>query len=182
MKRYLIIVLLFVSVSGLCNTSKYRYMSNYIVNTGTGEKQKVDNTSYFTCVFSNDMSICYEMIGDELKKDHYNNSNVTKGVYGYKETGCYEYRYLKTENGVKIYKKEGSYYKYASQSKIEWYYAGGTEWKYRGGEWSYSGLEKKIEYIYFSTDYSKMNQPGGIIVRTYDRIITDDLGKPTQIW
>lgn len=181
MRMYLIIGLLFVSISGFCYTPVYRYMSNYVVNTGTGEKKKVDNTLYFTCVFSNDMTICYDYADWKKmpKKDYYGS---WKGEYGYNEKGCYEYKYVKTENGVKIYKKEGTFYRDAKQSEMTWYYAGDGQWKYRGGEWVYSGLGEKIEYIYFSTDYSKMNKPGGILVRTYDRIITDDLGKPTQIW
>ena len=181
MKRYLIMGLLFVSISGFCYTPEYRYMSDYVVNTGTGEKKKTDNTSYFTCVFSNDMTICYNMSGDKLTKDCYGS---WEGRYGYNEKGCYEYKYVKTENGVKIYKKEGTFYRDAKQSKMTWYYAGDGQWKYRGGEWVYSGLGEIIEYIYFSTDYSKMNKQGSSIMWmiTYDRIFPDEAGKPTQIW
>lgn len=177
MKKYLILGFLFVSISGLCYTPEYRYVSDYRVNTGTGEKEKANQREYFTCVFSDDMTMCYVVwFEGELKKDHYSNTSVfNKGEYGYKEKGCYEYRYIKTENGVKIYKKECAYYGEA-HAKM----SGGFPPK---NDFVYSSPKSFIHYIYFSTDYSKMNEPSGsIYVRTYDRIIADEVGKPTQIW
>lgn len=153
MKKTFLIGLLFccsfmygqnVEVSPLPYSSVFSYVSDYYVNTGTGEKKKWRTTLSFSCKFNNDKSICYHV---------YPNGNF-KGKDEKDESGIY--RYVKTENNILVYKMD-----YVNSYK-----------------------QHIVKYIYFSKDFSKMNEPGGDAncVFTYDRIYPDKQGHPSQIW
>lgn len=170
----------FINLSLSAQTSEvYSYISNYVVNTGTGEKKQWHTTLHFYCRFNSDKSICYETNDKgELHKDLYpgDETKFKTGWGTYKKRGCDEYVYYKTENGVKVYKQHCRYYKHASHENR------GTA-MYPNWQWEFWGEDEYTTYIYFSPDYSKMNEPrADNEVFTYDRIFPDKTGSPTQIW
>lgn len=74
----------------------------------------------------------------------------------YKRTSAegYIYRFYKKENGINVYRR---------------YYDNG-----------YGMFEK---FVYFSSDYSRMNEPlGDNEVFIYERVFPDKTGSPTQMW
>lgn len=150
----------------------YSYISNYVVNTGTGERKQWRTTVHFYCRFNSDKSICYETNDKgELDKDRiYRGRELdSQGLY-YNWKGAGVYKYLRTENGVRIYEQHWQCYK-------KGYYDDKTK------QWHFSELDEGRKYVYFSTDYSKLNQPlADNQVFTYDRIFPDKPGAPTQIW
>lgn len=136
MKKILLFGLLLFSAMMYGQTSEqYVYLSNYEVQTATGEKTRIER-KYFNCKFNADKSICYETEYD---------GKLHKGE-------GYEYKYVKTVNNIRVYVV---YYNNNTASK----------------------------YLYFSSNYNKLNIPGGYHqVYTYDRVYPDKRGNPTQLW
>ncbi len=182
MKKFFFIATLFCSIQIFAQTAEvYSYISNYVVNTGTGEKKQWHTELHFYCRFNSDKSICYQTNengklyseiypGDETKP-------CKQGHGTYKKNKCEEYHYEGNRNGVLVYKKHCTYYAYSSlDTDARGFYTGGQ---------SFSNPKEYTEYIYFSPDYSKMNMPrltSDVDVFTYDRIFPDKKGTPTQIW
>ena len=158
----------------------YSYISNYVVNTGTGEKKQWHTTLHYYCRFNSDKSICYETNDKGTLKSEIHPGDETiamrEGCHGYYQPrGCYEYHYLRTENGVRIYEEHCHYY---NCSRLETDSRG-----FFTGQRTFSEPKEYKTYIYFSSDFSKMNRPrADNEVFTYDRIFPDKIGSPTQIW
>lgn len=145
------------------------YQYQYSVDTGSGEKIDKSNefvygryTVYYT--FNSDKSVCQKTEADGRPKQataYYNNKDY--------ET----YRYVKTENGVRIYKCVRSYYKTRNVG-------------FKGNQLveSLSDYTEEISYLYFSMDYKKLNVPvkGTNQVTVLLEVPIEVYGEPTQIW
>ncbi|MDE6778128.1 MAG: hypothetical protein K2J51_01450, partial [Alistipes sp.] len=134
MKKLFLSLIILLSVSGMSEAQTYCYKYAYRVNKDTGVKKELHhNLSFYT--FNSNKSFCY--LSDENgMKGSINNGigmNITR------TDGWGEYRYIKTENGVHIYK--GTVKRYSIS--------------YGGG---YELYETEDEYLYFSSDYDKLNR------------------------
>jgi len=182
MKKAFLFGLLFCSAVMYGQSSQvYSYICDYNVNTGTGERKRWHTTLQFFCRFNADKTICYETDEQGKLKSEIYPGDEKKGKVGYgsyNHQGCYEYKYIGTENGVRIYQEYCTYYQQSDYEKDN------RGLYIKNAQRLYSNPKSYTTYIYFSTDYSKMNKPGGEknCVFSYDRIYPDKAGKPTQIW
>lgn len=165
--RFLLGVVLMSCYSFSQTTIAYQYQ--YTVDTSSGEKIDKSNefaggryTEYYT--FNSDKSVCQKTNAD---------GRPYKPIAYYNHEGYETYHYVKTENGVRIYKCVHSYYK---TSSVSW----------DGNQFvnNYSGYTEEISYLYFSMDYKKINVPykGANKVTVLLEVPTEVYGEPTQIW
>ena len=170
MKKYLSIILLFFAANMFAQTPEvHTYTCNYEVNTGNGARRYI-STMTFYCRFTSDKSVCYETNEQGKKKSEIyvgrEKGGLPTAYYNYQ--GQYEYRYIKTENGVLVYEQKCTYYKKGVFSYGQWYFSD------PGGYTS---------YIYFSPDFKKMNRPtGNNCVYSYEKVVPDQQGAPSRIW
>lgn len=145
------------------------YQYQYTIDTGSGEKIDRSNefvhgryTSYYT--FNSDKSVCQktDVNGRPCKPAAYHNHK-----------GYETYNYVKTENGVRIYKCVHSFDKTRT-------------WGWHGNELveGYTDHTEVISYLYFSMDYKKINVPekGSNKVTMLQEVPIEVYGEPTQIW
>ena len=170
MKNYLFVLMLFFAATMYGQTQElHTYTCNHTVNTGNGDKRYF-STMTFYCRFSSDKSVCYETDEHGKKKSEIyvgrERGGVSTARYNYQ--GSYEYRYIKTENGVLVYEEKCTYY---------------NKGVYSNGQWYFSDPGGYTSYIYFSPDFKKMNRPTtNNCVYSYEKVVPDQQGAPTRIW
>ena len=167
----LLVVVLLSNYSFSQTTRAYQYQ--YEVDTSTGEK--MDESSKFIggrfisyYKFNSDKSVCYKT--DEKGKP----CAESTMAFGYGHKDYETYRYIKTENGVKIYKCVHSYYK-----------SNNLSWDGSSFVNNYTNYTEEISYLYFSDDYKKINYPRSNkkhIMIVLQEVEPDKEGAPTQIW
>lgn len=135
MKRIILSLIILFACNSIAEAQTYCYRSAYRVNKDTGVKEEqYHSLSYYT--FNSNKSFCY--LSDENGMAA-NSSNNRFGMNLTRTKGWGEYRYVKTENDVHIYKGTVESYAMVYGSGYELY-------------------ETQDTYLYFSSDYSKLNK------------------------
>ncbi len=147
MKKISLIILFFWLILP-CHAQTYCYKSLFKVDSKTDVREKTSGgIEYVT--FTSGKARCYFSDEDGTTKHE---SEGYQTMYGMvmpnsdKYSGYNTYEYEKKENDMYIYKCTTTYYTYVVPN----YYMGES-----GG---YYPMRQTISYLYFSTDYSRMNK------------------------
>lgn len=132
MKKLVLFLIVMFACNGIAEAQTYCYRYAYRVNKDTGVKSELHHSiSFYT--FNSNKNFCYVSNENGMKESKATLDNVSR------TDGWGEYKYIRTENGIHIYK--------ASIKSYAMVYGRG-----------YELYETKNEYLYFSSDYSKMNR------------------------
>lgn len=156
MKKYLIIFLCIVSTH-YASAQTYAYHLAKVVNSDTGElleSQSEDKTLIYITFTSNHHS-CYEsnLYGERINKDYDNSIDITRTS----SEGRNYYVWDSNTNGIIAYKCTYKVYSYERSSAMPTYRMVSS------GE--------ADEYLFFSSDYKKLNINGRKSVRYTDSLI-----------
>lgn len=136
MKKIFLSLIVLFSGCNMVEAQTYCYKYAYRVNKDTGVKSELHHSlSFYT--FNSNKSFCYISDENGMKKSKITGMGASYSNIS-RTDGWGEYKYLRTENGVHIYK--------ASIKSYAMVYGRG-----------YELYETQNEYLYFSSDYSKMN-------------------------